>query len=259
MKLGVYLDHLGLSARAALAWASKHGVAGVQFDAVGELGPEQLSATGRRELKNLLRSHSLTLTAVGAPLRRGLDVAENQQPRIDHLRKVLALSAELGTGLVVVQAGEIPEKPDDPRRALLTEALLALGHEGDRRGAVLAVETGLNSGTELRDFLTPLASGGLGVNFDPANLLMNGFDPVANVLPLGKLIVHAHAKDARIARANRAATEVPVGAGDIEWMALLAAMEALEYRGWLVAERESGDDRATDLANGLAFLRRFVR
>src|SRR5262249_5227451 len=145
-KIGVRLESLGLPLRAALEQARRMGVAGVQVDAVGDLSPERLSQTGRRELRNLLRTHNLELTALGFPMRRGLDVPEGLQERIDRLRGVLALGFDLGPRIVVADGGRIPEAVDDPRMQHMTEALLALGHHGDRVGAVLALETGLNSG-----------------------------------------------------------------------------------------------------------------
>src|SRR5437879_3544709 len=108
MKIGIRLESLGLPLRRALAEVERLGVTGVQVDAAGDLAPDQLSQTGRREFRNLLRSHSLELTALGCPLRRGLGTAENQEARIEHVRKVLALSFDLGPRIVVVQAGRVP-------------------------------------------------------------------------------------------------------------------------------------------------------
>jgi L-ribulose-5-phosphate 3-epimerase len=258
MKLGVTLESLGLPIRRGLLEAQRLGLAGVQVDATGDLAPDRLSDTGRREFRHLLRSHGLELTALGCPLRHGLDEPTNLQPRIDRIRQVLALSFDLGPRTIIVQAGRIPEKPDDPRTATLTESLLALGQYADRVGAVLALETGLESGEVLRDFLGRLDTGGLGVNYDPANLLMNGFDPVANLAPLKDRIVHTHAKDARPGGASRTAQEVPIGHGDIDWMLYLGTLSALEYSGWVVIERESGTNRAADVAAGVSFLRRLL-
>ncbi len=251
MKLGIRLESLGLPLRRGLAEAARLGVTGVQVDAVGDLAPNNLSQTGRREFRHLLRGHNLELTALGCPLRRGLDTAENLQPRIEHVRQVMALSFELGPRLVVVQAGKAREDS-----AMLQEALLALGQHGDRCGAVLALETGLEDGEALARFLGRFDTGGLGVNFDPANLLINGFDPYASARALRGRIVHAHAKDARSASANRAAGEVPLGHGDLDWLKMLETLTEVEYRGWLVVERESGENRAADVANGVKFLRR---
>jgi len=259
MKIGIRLESLGLPLRRALAEVERLDVTGVQVDAVGELAPDQLSQTGRREFRNLLRSHSLELTALGCPLRRGLEVAENQEARIQHLRRVLALSFDLGPRIVVVQAGRVPDDPQAESARWLREALWALGQHGDRVGAVLALETGLESGETLAQFLNQFDTGGLGVNLDPANLLMNGFDPYASAQALRGRIVHSHAKDARTSTANRAAQEVPLGHGDIEWMRYLGVLEEVEYRGWLTIERETGDNRLADVTAGVGFLRRLVR
>jgi sugar phosphate isomerase/epimerase len=250
------LESLGLPFRKALSKAERLGVSGVQWDAVGELSPDALSQTARREIRHLLRSHNVELTALGCPLRRGLDAAENQQPRIEHIGKVLSLSFDLGPRRAIVQAGRVPSDSETPAARLQYEAVLALSQLGDRVGAVLALETGLESGEDLAAFLDRFDSGSLGANVDPANWVMHGFDPLAGAAALAGRIVHAHAKDARASTANRSAQEVALGHGDIDWMGFLGALEAADYRGWLVVERESGADRLRDVTNGVAFLRR---
>src|SRR5437764_5149418 len=108
IQLGVRLESLGLPLRRALFEAGRLGVGGVRVDAAGDLSPARLSETGRREFRHLLRGYNLELTALGCPLRHGLDVAEDQQPRIEHVRKVMALSFDLGAGRVVLEAGRAP-------------------------------------------------------------------------------------------------------------------------------------------------------
>jgi len=258
MKIGICLEPLGLPLRRALQEAARLGVTGIEVDAVGDLAPGSLSQTGRREFRHLLRAYSLELTALRCPLRRGLGEVESQEARIEHVRNVLSLSYDLGPRVVVVNAGKVPEKDDDPRAGPMREALLALGTHGDRVGATLALETGLESAESLAAYLAKLDSGSLGVNFDPANLLMNGFNPYEGVRALLGRIVHAHAKDARKAGASRGAQEVRLGHGDLDWMFLLERLVEIEYRGWLVVQRETGTDRAADVAAGVAFLRRLV-
>src|SRR5262249_36894297 len=158
--------------------------------------------------RHLLRAYNLELTALGCPLRRGLDAAEDQQPRIEHVRKVLSLSYDLGPRRVVVQAGGVPEDDKDERGARLREALTALAAHGDRVGAVLALETGLEPGGVLRAYLDRFDTGSLGANLDPANLLLHGFDVYESARALREKIVHTHAKDARAAGASRPAQEV---------------------------------------------------
>src|ERR1700677_693857 len=160
-KIGVRLESLGLPLRRALEAAKRMGVDGVQVDAAGDLDPRQLSATGRREFRTLLRTYNVELTALGCPLRHGLDVPEGQEERIDRLRLAMSLSFDLGPRLVIVEAGRILEDVKDPRRTLVQEACLTLGQHGDRIGTVLALETGLESGPVLRKFLDGFDTAGL--------------------------------------------------------------------------------------------------
>jgi sugar phosphate isomerase/epimerase len=258
MTVGVRLESLGLPLRKALAEASRVGAAGVQVDAAGDLGPDQLSQTGRREFRNMLRAYDLELTAIGCPLRRGLDTAEEQDARLEYVRKVMTLAFDLGPRVVVIQAGQVPAKEEEPAARRLREGLLNLGRHGDRTGVTLALETGLESGETLAAYLKTFDTGGLAVNFDPANLLLHNFDPVRSVRDLTGRIVHAHARDCRRGSASRAAQEVPLGHGDIDWLGLTEALREAEYRGWLVVEREEGSDRLGDVERGVAFLKRFV-
>lgn len=256
IKTGIALEALGLPLRRALQEASKLGVGGVEVDAVGDLCPGRLSQTGRREFRHLLRSHDLELTALRCPLRRGLDEAQNQEGRIDLVKSVLSLSFDLGPRVVVVQAGKVPDNEDDPRTGLMKDALEALGTHGDRTGASLALDTGLDSGEALAKYLARFDSGSLAVNFDPANLLLNGFSPYESARALAGRIAHAHARDARKAGPSRAAQEVPLGQGDIDWFFLAGALEEAEYQGWMTVQPDAAGNRRGEVAAGVGFLRR---
>jgi sugar phosphate isomerase/epimerase len=215
--------------------------------------PRSLTQTGRREITHLLRSHDLAVSAISCPLRSGLDVAENLEPRLDHIRDTMALAFDLGPRLVIVPVGEIPAKEDDPAFGLLKESLLDLGRHGDRTGVMVALDGGVDSPATLVSFLDRLDVGSLGINFNPAHLVIAGHDPHDAVKTLGRRLIYAHAQDARRISPNRMGT-VPLGHGDLDWLQLLADFEEIGYRGFLTV---LGADRA-ELANGVNFLRRFV-
>lgn len=256
--IGIRLESLNLPMRRALEEVARLEVRGVQVDATADLAPARLTQTAQRGFLHLLRSRDMELTALGCPLRRGLDVHEGQEALIDHVRRVMTLSYELGPRKVVVSVGRVPEDPADPSASTLTEALLALGHHGDRVGATLALETGLESGATLARYLRTFDTGGLAVNFDPANLIMGQFDPYESVLALGDLVIHTHAREARAASTNRAAQEVLLGNGDLDWYRYLGALEEIGYHGWLTVDPQGGNDRLRDVTHGVAFLRRLV-
>jgi L-ribulose-5-phosphate 3-epimerase len=108
IKLGICQKSLGLPFRRSLPAAQKIGVAAIELEATGELTPQNLTQTGRREITHLLRSHDLALSAISCPLRRGLDIAENLEPRLEHIRNTMALAFDLGPRLVIIPVGKIP-------------------------------------------------------------------------------------------------------------------------------------------------------
>jgi len=254
VKIGISLNSLGLPLRRGLEQAQRLGVGGVEVTAVGDLAPANLSQTGRREFRHLLKSHGLELTALACPLRHGLDTPANLQPRIEAIQNVLSLSYDLGPRIVIIQAGKIPDKNDDPAADLLRESLQALGQFGDCVGATLALDTTTEAGERLRTFLERIDAGSLAANFDPGSLLLGGFDVFGSARALHERIVHVHGRDAR--RTSRA--EVALGHGDIDWLALLGLLEEIEYKGWLTLVRDTGQTRLADIAAGVGFLRRFT-
>ena len=258
MKIGVRLESLGLTVREGLPKLARLGVGGVQIDAIGDLAPDRLTETGKRELKNLLRTYALDLTALTCPLRRSLDDAENQQARVEYIRKAMALAFELGPRIVVVPCPRLPGESEPARADLLRLALDDLGRYGDRIGTVLALEIGFDSPEAMRDYLNTFDVGSLKVNYDPANLLLNGFDPVKGVIPLHRHIVHTQARDGRPATVSGAAREVPLGAGDVDWLSYIATLASVDYRGWLTIRRETGDEKLKDMEAAIAFLKRMV-
>ena len=255
-KIGIRLESLGKSLRQAIGEAQRLGVRGVQADATGDLAPHALSQTGRSAFRSLLRSHNLELTALGCPLQRGLDSPDDPQQRIDHTKAVLNLSVDLGARIAIAQTGRASEQIGDPRSFLPTEALQALGRHGDKIGAVLALESGLESGAALAAFLQPFSfdTASLKVNLDPANLLVHDFDPCESARALCGKVVHVRATDAWGAGRR----EAPLGRGDVDWANLLGVLEETDYRSWLTIERNSGVNRIADVAAGIRFLEQLV-
>lgn len=257
LKLGIVVESTGLSLRQSLVVAARAGVQGVQLDAVGEISPKLLGDTGRREFRNLLRSFDLELAALNVPVRRGLDVPEDLQPRLERIRQAMKLAFDLGSRCVVVSCPKMPA-PDEPRAGFMRESLAALGAYGDRIGCAVALEIGFDPAEKVKQYLASFDTGSLKVTFDPANFLLHGHDPLANLPPLAGFIAHVHARDARSAGLSRGLQEVPVGAGDVDWMAFTATLQVLEFDGFLTVEREQGEDKLADVVNGVAFLKRFT-
>jgi sugar phosphate isomerase/epimerase len=124
---------------------------------------------------------------------------------------------------------------------------------------LLLMETGQESAQELREFLQKLNHPFVGVNFDPANMILyNKDEPCEAVGVLAPWIKHIHIKDAiRTKQPGPWGMEVPWGEGEVGAENFLKALKEIGYEGTLAVEREWGDDRFDDIRLAVERLSRF--
>jgi sugar phosphate isomerase/epimerase len=171
-----------------------------------------------------------------------------------------AVAEELGLELVTFHAGFLPHAADDPERATMLDRLRAIAEAYAGRGIDVALETGQESAETLLDVLAAIGSEHVGVNFDPANMILYGMgDPVDAVRKLGPNIRQVHIKDAVATDTPGTwGREVPVGTGDVDWPVFLAAVDEVAPDVPLVIEREAGEQRATDVRTAVRQLEQWA-
>jgi sugar phosphate isomerase/epimerase len=223
--------------------AARLGARGVVLDAAGDLSPDRLGETGRRELRHLLRSTELSLIALNLPTRRPFDTLDQLDDRLARADRACALAYELGSRLVLARVGAVPPETDTGRREAFRHALRELGRRAEHRGVRLGIETGTEPGAVLRSELDALGHPGLAASLDPASLLLYGHDPIDATRALGpEWVVHAYANDATGA-AGRGFAGHPRGfglpPGALDWEEYLGALEEIDYRGFLTAWPET--------------------
>jgi L-ribulose-5-phosphate 3-epimerase len=245
-------DH---SIREQIHEAARIGAKGVVIDALGDLAPQRLGETGRRELRGVLRTVELALIAVSLPTRRSFDTADQLDERMGRAESVFSMAYELGTKLVLMSAGVIPA-PEDASRPIFLHALRELGERADHRGVRLAIETAAESSSLLKPFLEELNLPSLAVSIEPASLLQAGIEPVGVITSLASWVAHAYATDASL-RALPAANN-PRGfgypPGVIDWEEYLGALEEIAYKGFLTvwpATNKPAAPQFTAIANRL--------
>jgi sugar phosphate isomerase/epimerase len=259
MYIGVMLDHYHMPVRQAAAAAARAGYQGVQiYTTAGELAPENLSRSGQRELLHLLGGHGLTLSALCADLGgpRFADPA-TADTRIGQTCRIIEQAAEMHVPVVTAHVGTIPADVDSPTRKLIYEAVDAIGVMADRAGVRFGIETGQEEPAVLAELLAQFNNPALGINYDPANLLMNGFDPIDGVGVFADHIVYVHAKDA-IGGKGRQGREVELGQGDVDYPAFLAALDGAGYHGWHTVEHKRAADPVAELAAACEYLKGLV-
>ena len=277
--IGAMLESFKLKTPEALKAAARIGAKGIQMYATkGEHAPENMSAAQRRELLDLVKSEGLVFSALCGDLGHGFGNAELNPQLIEKSKRIIEMAKDLETNVVTTHIGVVPGDPNHDRYKIMQEACYELSRFADSIDAHFAIETGPETSATLKEFLDSLGSTGVGVNLDPANLVMvTGDDPVKAVHNLKKYIVHTHAKDGIKLRDGDPEylygvthpmpesyngvefyREVPLGTGGVDFKNYLKALEEIGYKGFLTIERECGANPAGDIEIAANYLRKVI-
>ena len=160
------------------------------------------------------------------------------------------LVAASGIGLVTFHAGFLPPGKKDPDRGVMLDRLRMIADLCAARDVSIGLETGQETAETLAAYLQELDRPNVGVNFDPANMILYGIQQPLEAL--GRLSPHVrqvHIKDALPAqRPGLWGKEVRVGAGAVNWDAFFVTALAIRPPVDFVIEREAGRTREADIA-----------
>lgn len=277
LKIGVIVESFRLGLEDGIKKAAELGAEGVQIYASrGEMAPEDLTTTRKKEILDMIKSNGLVVSALCSEMGGFIgDTSENRQ-KIDRTKRIMDLALEMETDVVTAHIGVVPKDTSIDGYKILQDVCRELGEYGEEIGATFAIETGPETAETLKGFLDSIDSKGLGVNYDPANLVMVvGDDPVKGVYTLKDYIVHTHAKDGIRLRPSYPEKvygnvpedyvaddgkpnfiEVPLGEGKVDFDGWIDALLDIGYRGFLTIEREVGDDPEADIKLAVDFLKK---
>ena len=184
----------------------------------------------------------------------GIVPDECWQTNRDMTFKAIKLTAELKVPYLSLHFGFIEIKS----KKLLDRAKMLADKAGEH-GVILLMETGQESADELRGFLEKVHHSALGVNFDPANMILyDKGSPVEAVGTLSPWIKRVHIKDAlRTKSPGEWGTEVVWGTGEVNAAEFFKALKQGNFTGALAVERESGYDRFGDIKSAIDKLSTF--
>ncbi len=166
-----------------------------------------------------------------------------------NIQATVALAQSLGLKLVTFHAGFLPHDERDPNFAKLKQRLSEVAEIFGAHGIALGLETGQETAPVLLELLQKLNRPNLGVNFDPANMLLyDKGNPIEALRTLGPWIRQVHIKDARRAQVPGTwGEEVVAGTGEVDWPAFFATLQQVGFNGDLCIEREAGTQRVADI------------
>jgi sugar phosphate isomerase/epimerase len=175
-----------------------------------------------------------------------------------HFQANAGLARDLGLKFVMFHAGFLPHDEHDPAFAKLLDRLRRIADLFADLDLTIGFETGQESADTLKAFLEKLDRANVGINFDPANMILyDKGDPIAALRTLGPWLRQCHLKDAvRTRTPGTWGEEVVVGTGQVDWKAFFAVLEELRFTGDLCLEREAGNQRVQDLRTGRHYLER---
>jgi L-ribulose-5-phosphate 3-epimerase len=175
-----------------------------------------------------------------------------------NIQRTAELAAGMGLKLVSFHAGFLPHDAKDPNFRKLLERLRQVADLFAARSIDVALETGQETAETLGSFLEQLQRPNVGVNFDPANMILyDKGNPIAALRVLGPWLKQCHIKDARKTKVPGTwGEEVVAGTGEVDWKQFFQVLEERQFKGYCSIEREAGTQRVKDIRAAREFIER---
>ncbi len=172
-----------------------------------------------------------------------------------------AFAKKLGVKNVFTHIGFVRDDPGDPEHVEIVQTVRLIADRLRDEGQDFQIETGEMLPVTLLQLIHDTGCGNLGVNFDPANFLINGrADPSDALDMLLPFIRGVHAKDAVYpVYPSPKGKETPLGGGRVDFPYLVRRLKEYGYQGDLTIEREiTGEEQIQDILRGAEYLRTFL-
>jgi L-ribulose-5-phosphate 3-epimerase len=177
-----------------------------------------------------------------------------------NMQATIPVARSLGVKLIAFHAGFLPHEESDPAFAKMQDRLGRVADLFGGAGIDLSFETGQETAPTLLAILQKLNRRNVGVNFDPANMILYAKgNPVEAVRVLGPHVRGVHVKDARQTKVPGTwGEEVVVGTGEVDWKAFFATLGQFNFTGSLCIEREAGEQRVADIRAAREYVQKIL-
>lgn len=219
---------------------------------------EAVAATGVTVTSVFIMYSGHVWDLVKGPNTIGLVPPDKRGARVVQAVRISNWAAEAGIDAVTSHIGFIPEDPDDPNFPPFVETMRALVDYFIDNGQTFAFETGQETAATLVRTIEAIdRHPHVGINLDPANLLLYGKNRPMDVVDLlAPYVFNTHCKDGHLPEpGGKLGREVPLGEGDVRIRELIPALFERGFRGPLTIEREiHGDQQIADILKAKALL-----
>jgi len=177
--------------------------------------------------------------------------------RLEALKRGADFAKQVNVPSITTHVGFIPEDPNDPRYNGVIDALKEIALYCGDLGLEFWFETGQETPVTLLRAIEDVGANNLGINLDPANLILYGkANPVDALDVFGKYVRGVHAKDGVYPTNGRQlGKEKPLGEGLVDFPRLIPKLKSLGFQGALTIEREiSGPQQIEDIKKAIKLL-----
>ncbi len=196
------------------------------------------------------------------PTTLGLVPEEFRQERIAALKSWADFAGWIGAPAIITHCGFIPENLTDPDYPAVVDAIGEVAEYCDERGLGFWFETGQETPVVLLRTIERIGTSNLGINLDPANLILYGKgNPIDALDVIGPYVRNVHVKDGLYPTdGEHLGREVPAGTGKVAFPQFIAKLTEIGFSGELIIEREiSGDEQARDIRKTIGDLQAWLK
>jgi sugar phosphate isomerase/epimerase len=186
---------------------------------------------------------------------------ERRTREVSDFAAAISIAGETVPG-IATHIGFVPESAADPDYQAVRDMVRRICDHAAGHHQTFALETGQEPAHVLLAFLNDVGRPNLGINFDPANMILYGTgDPIEALSILGPRVLSVHAKDGDWpdpAKPGSLGKEQPLGAGAVGITRFVRKLQEIGYSGPLAVEREASDPvrRLRDIESAVILLAR---
>ena len=277
-KIGTLSDWFKVGTLEGIKASNEVGAQGVQLYAWDELHPDHVDSSFLDKIKHVAVENKQTIVALCGELGgHGFEIKKDNDKKVQYLKGVIDIAAKLDCKVVTTHIGRIPDDNKSERYQNMKDACKDVSDYAAHQNVVVAIETGPEKIATLVGFIQDCETKGLGINYDPGNLVMvTQEDEVQGVYTGKDYIVHTHAKDGVFKKylGTEAAYEIfatggiealssitdyfletPLGQGEVRWVEYLRALRDIGYKGYLTIEREVSENAKADIILAVNYLK----
>jgi sugar phosphate isomerase/epimerase len=195
------------------------------------------------------------------PVTLGLVPPEYRRERVDALKKWADFAVRIGAPSIVTHAGFIPENLTDPLFQGVIDAIREVAEYCEKLGIGFWFETGQETPVVLLRTIEHVGMENMGVNLDPANLILYGKgNPIDALDVIGKYVKDVHVKDGLYpTNGDELGVEVPAGKGSVRFPEFMRRLKDMGFDGDFIIEREisEGEEQNRDIRETVENLKKW--